>query len=80
MTFLTCVQVCATNDLALLDQGDLYKSKLVIEYHKFDGMEAAYNEMKEINKNKTEQLERSIEQRVEKIKVEFDKLVYKFIT
>ena len=73
-----------------MDQGDLYKSKLVrqkkytlllvddnynqvIEYDKFDSMEKAYNEMKEMNQKKTEELEKSIEQRVEKIQQEFDK-------
>ena len=66
----------AAHERTLQDQGDMYKSKLVIEYDKFDGMEAAYNEMKEINKKKTEELERSIEQRVEKIQREFDKSVF----
>ena len=73
-----------------MDQGDMYKSKLVryplhshfqithkkpqvIEYDKFDTMEKAYNEMKEMNQKKTEELEKSIEQRVEKIQQEFDK-------
>ena len=45
----------------------------VIEYDKFDSMEKAYNEMKEMNQKKTEELEKSIEQRVEKIQQEFDK-------
>ena len=36
-------------------------------------MEKAYNEMKEMNQKKTEELEKSIEQRVEKIQQEFDK-------
>jgi hypothetical protein len=67
------VQVCATNDRSMMEQGDMYKSKLVIEYDKFDQMELAYNEMKEINKSKTEELERSIEQRVAKIQLEFDR-------
>ena len=83
-------KVVATNERTLMDQGDLYKSKLVrqkkytlllvddnynqvIEYDKFDSMEKAYNEMKEMNQKKTEELEKSIEQRVEKIQQEFDK-------
>ena len=74
--FLFLFQVSALNERTLQDQGDMYKSKLVIEYDKFDGMEAAYNDMKEINKKKTEELERSIEQRVEKIQKEFDKSVF----
>ena len=45
----------------------------VIEYDKFDRMEKAYNEMKENSQKKTEELEKSIEQRVEKIQQEFDK-------
>ena len=45
----------------------------VIEYDKFDSMEKAYNEMKENSQKKTEELEKSIEQRVEKIQQEFDK-------
>ena len=65
------------NERTLLDQADMYKSKLVIEYEKFDKMESAYNEMKDINKKKTEELEKSIEQRVEKIKLEFDKKLLK---
>ena len=36
-------------------------------------MEVAYNNMKDLNKKKTEELEASIEKRVEKIKAEFDK-------
>ena len=83
-------KVIATNERTLMDQGDMYKSKLVrcqldphfqithkkpqvIEYDKFDTMEKAYNEMKEMNQKKTEELEKSIEQRVEKIQQEFDK-------
>ena len=90
-------KVIATNERTLMDQGDMYKSKLVryilfthihnliqilnhsqkkpqvIEYDKFDSMEKAYNEMKEMNQKKTEELEKSIEQRVEKIQQEFDK-------
>jgi len=50
----------------------MYKNKLVVEYDKFDKMENAYNNMKEINKKKTEQPENSIEERVVKIKTEFD--------
>ena len=87
----------ATNEKTLMEQGDMYKSKLVspficpsiwfsnwlhdyihvnpqvIEYDKFDRMEKAYNEMKEMSQKKTEELEKSIEQRVEKIQQEFDK-------
>ena len=45
----------------------------MIEYDKFDRMEKAYNEMKEMSQKKTEELEKSIELRVEKIQQEFDK-------
>ena len=71
-------RVSASNERTLLDQSDMYKSKLVVEYDKFDAMEAAYNEMKDINKRKTEELEKSIEQRVEKIKKEFDSKLAKY--
>ena len=60
------------NERTLLEQSDMYKNKLVVEYDKYDKMETAYNNMKEINKKKTEELENSIEERVVKIKNEFD--------
>lgn len=65
-------KVKISNEKMLLEQSDMYKNKLVIEYDKYDKMESAYNKMKEINKTKTEELENSIEERVVKIKNEFD--------
>lgn len=65
-------KVKISNEKMLLEQSDMYKNKLVIEYDKYDKMESAYNKMKEINKKKTEELENSIEERVVKIKNEFD--------
>ena len=71
-------KVKLSNEKTLLEQSDMYKSKLVVEYEKYDKMESAYNEMKDINKKKTEQLEQSIEVRVEKIKKEFDCKLLKY--
>ena len=71
-------KVKLSNEKTLLEQSDMYKSKLVVEYEKYDKMESAYNEMKDINKKKTEQLEQSIEVRVEKIKKEFDSKLLKY--
>ena len=65
-------RVKISNEKTLLEQSDMYKNKLVIEYDKYDQIETAYNDMKENNKKKTEELENSIEQRVMKIKTEFD--------
>ena len=65
-------RVKISNEKTLLEQSDMYKNKLVIEYDKYDQIETAYNNMKENNKKKTEELENSIEQRVMKIKTEFD--------
>ena len=65
-------KVKISNEKMLLEQSDMYKNKLVIEYDKYDQMESAYNKMKDINKKKTEELENSIEERVVKIKNEFD--------
>ena len=74
----TLQKVKVNNEKTLLDQSDMFKSKLVVEYDKYDTMETAYNEMKEINRKKTEQLEQSIELRVEKIKKEFDSKLLKY--
>ena len=60
------------NERAMIDQSDMFKSKLVIEYDKYDKLESEYNTMKEASVKKVEELEKSIEKRVEKIKKEFD--------
>ena len=60
------------NERAMIDQSDVFKSKLVTEYDRYDNLESEYNMMKDASVKKVEELEKSIEQRVEKIKREFD--------
>ena len=56
----------------MLEQSDTYKSKLVIEYDKYDKLMAEYNKIKEASVKRVEELEKSIEKKVEKIKKEFN--------
>ena len=63
------------NERLLIEQAETYKTKLVFEYEKFEKLEAEYEKIKKASVKKVEDLEKSIEMRVEKIKDEFnDKL------
>ena len=56
----------------MLAQSDTYKAKLVVEYDKYDKLMAEYNKIKEASVKKVEDLEKSIEKKVERIKDEFN--------
>jgi chromosome segregation ATPase len=56
----------------LIDQSDMYKGKLVVEYERFDSLQADYEEIKLSSVDKVNVIEASIEGRVEKITTEFD--------
>ena len=60
------------NERSLIDQAEGFKSRLVVEYDKFDKLQEEYNKIKEASVKKVEELEKSIESRVEKIKQEFN--------
>ena len=60
------------NERSLIDQSGLYKSKLVVEYSKYDELLKEYNSIKESSVKKVENLENSIEKRIDNIKTEFD--------
>ena len=60
------------NDRSLIDQAEIYKGKLVVEYDKYEKLEQEYEKIKEASVKKVETLEQSIEKRIEKIKQEFD--------
>ena len=63
------------NERLLIEQADTYKTKLVTEYDKYEKLESEYEKIKKASVKKVEDLEKSIEMRVEKIKEEFnDKL------
>ena len=60
------------NERALIDQSDLYKSKLVVEYDRYEKLETEYEKIKNASVKKVEELENSIEIRIENIRKEFD--------
>ena len=60
------------SDIVMLEQSDTFKAKLVVEYEKFERLQADYEEIKLSSVDKVKQLELSIESRVNKIKEEFD--------
>ena len=66
------------NERALIDQSDLYKSKLVVEYERYEKLEAEYEKIREASVKKVEELENSIEKRIENIKREFDEKLSKY--
>ena len=55
----------------LIDQSDLYKSKLVVEYQKYDKLHNDYEDIKVSSVEQVKDLEHSIESRVDNIKKEF---------
>ena len=66
------------NERALIDQSDLFKSKLVVEYEKYEKLEVEYEKIKEASVKKVELLENSIEERIENIKREFDEKLSRY--
>ena len=56
----------------LIDQSDVFKAKLVVEYEKFEKLQEEYEEMKLSSVEKVKVLESSIESKVKKIKEEFN--------
>ena len=56
----------------LIDQSDVFKAKLVVEYEKFEELQEEYEEMKLSSVEKVKVLESSIESKVKKIKEEFN--------
>ena len=66
------------NERALIDQSELYKSKLVVEYDRYDKLETEYEKIKAASVQKVEELENSIEKRIENIKKEFDEKLAKY--
>ena len=60
------------NEKDMIEQSDSYKAKLVVEYDKYDNLLGEYNKIKEASIKKVEELEKSIEKRVQMIKEEFN--------
>ena len=66
------------NERALIDQSELYKSKLVVEYDRYEKLETEYEKIKAASVKKVEELENSIEERIENIKKVFDEKLAKY--
>ena len=66
------------NERALIEQSELYKSKLVVEYERYDKLDTEYEKIKAASVRKVEELENSIEKRIENIKIEFDEKLSKY--
>ena len=60
------------NEKDMIEQSDSYKAKLVVEYDKYDNLLGEYNKIKEASIKKVEELEKSIEKRVQMINEEFN--------
>ena len=56
----------------LIDQSDMFKAKLVVEYEKFEKLQEENEQMKVSSVEKVKLLENSIEDKVKKIKEEFN--------
>ena len=56
----------------LIEQGEMFKAKLVVEYEKFEKLQEEFEQIKHSSVEKVKVLESSIEDKVKKIKEEFN--------
>merc|ERR1711915_536216 len=59
------------NEKKILDLGDVYKRKLVVEYEKYGKLDQSSSDSKAKNLKKIESLEQKIQEKVQEIKEEF---------